>query len=157
MEYQSVVDKIKELVTPLLEKQGVELVGLSYRQEGKRMVLRLLVDKDQGITLDECSALNEDISTILDRDNTIITSYILEVSSPGLDRPLITKRDFERVVGKEMELFLKGHLHNKLSYAGRLKGLKGDSVVLEGENAEVVEIPLKIINKGKLKIDSSAK
>lgn len=153
MQYQSVVDRVKELIRPLLEQKGVELVELTYRQEGRRMILRFLVDKEQGITLEECTALNEDISMVLDRDDTIATSYILEVSSPGLDRPLVTKRDFERVMGKKMEVFLKNHLHHKLSYTGKLKGVKEDAIVLERENAELVEVPLNIINKGRLKID----
>jgi ribosome maturation factor RimP len=153
MEYHAVVERVKQLAQPVLEQNDVELVDLTYRQEGRKMVLRFLVDKEAGITLDECAVLNDEIGVALDRDEAIASSYILEVSSPGLDRPLRTRRDFERVLGKTIEVFLKEHIEGKLSYVGKLSGVDDAAITLEPGNTRVVTIPLQSMHKGRLKID----
>jgi ribosome maturation factor RimP len=153
MEYHAVIERVTQLAQPVLEENKVELVDLTYRQEGRKMVLRFLVDKDAGITLDECAVLNDQIGAVLDTDDTIASSYVLEVSSPGLDRPLRTRRDFERVLGKTIEVFLKEHIEGKLSYVGRLSGVDDTAITLEPENTRTVTIPLHSMHKGRLKIE----
>lgn len=152
MENQPIVDRVKELIAPLLEQKAIDLVEINYRQVGRRKILRFLVDKTPGITLDECTAINEEIAAIMDKEDTIATSYVLEVSSPGLDRPIISKRDFDRAIGKKMDIFLKDPLKDKFQYTGILKGVKEDSISLKIKNG-LVNIPLGIINKGKLVIE----
>jgi len=152
MENQPIVDRVKDLIAPLLEQKGVNLVEISYRQIGRRKILRFLVDKTPGITLDECTVINEEIGAIMDKEDTIAASYVLEVSSPGLDRPIITKRDFDRAIGKKMDVFLKDPLKDKFQYTGTLEGVKEDSISLKVKNG-LINIPLGIINKGKLLIE----
>jgi len=152
MENQLIIDRVKELIAPLLEQKGIDLVEISYRQVGRRKILKLLVDKTPGIMLDECTAINEEIAAIMDKEDTIATSYVLEVSSPGLDRPIITKKDFDRAIGKKMDVFLKDPLNDKFQYTGTLEGVKEDSVSLKVKNG-LVNIPLGIVNRGKLIIE----
>jgi len=153
METNSVTDRIKELISPLLGEQGIELVEMAYKREHKRMALRLFVDKAGGITLDECALLNDKIGALLDKDDVIATSYTLEVSSPGLDRPLMTRQDFLRRVGEKMEVFLNSPLNDKVSYFGILREVGDDSISVELKKSESIQIPLNIVNKGKVKIE----
>ncbi len=151
MENQPIADKIKEIIMPLLNEAGVKLVEMTYRRIGRNMLLRLLVDKSTGITLDECSDLNSRIGDVLDAEEFLSTSYILEVSSPGLDRPITARDDFERLIGKKMEIFLKDSLNGKLQYNGILEKV-GEDFLLIRDKADSINIPLDTVNKGKLTI-----
>lgn len=148
---QAVIDRVNEAITPLLKEKGIDLVETAYRQVGSQMILSILVDRPEGITLDECGALNEEIGAVLDQDDTIATRYVLEVSSPGLDRPLTTGQDFNRTIGKKMDVFLKERFNDKLQYFGTLKAVEEDSIELETKTG-LIKIPLDVINKGKLQI-----
>lgn len=150
MLYESVDKKIKELVGPLFDKKGLELVELTYRKEGRRMVLKFLVDKPSGITIEECAVLNEEIGNLLDNRDTMAASYILEVSSPGLDRPLQTRKDFERMLGKKIEVSLKDAVEAKSYYMGIVDSVNENSVVIRNKEAKLIEIPFNAVNRGKL-------
>lgn len=104
MDMQGVETRMREMVEPILAKDGVELVELTLGRHGAQYLLRLLVDKPGGITLGECSRLNERISEHVDRLGALQERYTLEVSSPGIDRPLATKHDFLRHLEEEIEL-----------------------------------------------------
>ena len=95
-----ITEEIKKLIQPVIDQEQVELVDLIYRREAGRYVLRLLVYKVNGVSLDDCSRINRAISDILDNSDLIQHSFVLEVNSPGLDRPIVTKRDFERNIGR---------------------------------------------------------
>lgn len=144
-------ERVKELISPLLEEEGVELVELSFRQVGNRMSLRALLDKVGGITLDECTAISRKIGAVLDEGDAIETRYVLEVSSPGLDRPLVTSEDFKRSAGKKIELFLKGAFDDKVHYLGTLRTASEDTLSIETESG-LIDIPFKAVNKGRLQI-----
>lgn len=149
---QAVIDRVNEAITPLLKEKGIDLVETAYRQVGSQMILSIIVDRSEGITLDECGALNEEVGAALDQDDTIATRYVLEVSSPGLDRPLTTGQDFKRAIGKKMDVFLKSRFNDKLQYFGTLKAVEEDSIELETKTG-LIKIPLDVINKGKLQIN----
>jgi len=149
---QAVIDRVNEVITPVLKEKGIDLVETAYRQVGRQMILSILVYRPEGITLEECGALNGEVGAVLDQNDTIATSYVLEVSSPGLDRPLTTGQDFKRVIGKKMDVFLKEHFNDKLQYFGTLKAVEEDSIALETKTG-LIKIPLDVINKGKLQIN----
>ena len=152
MEY-TVADKVKEIAKPLLDEKSIKLVEILYRKEGWQMVLRLLVDKKGGVTLDECAALNVEIGSILDQDETLNDKYVLEVSSPGLDRLLTSKEDFERAIGKKIDVTLKEQLNGKFGHTGRLREVKEDCIILEKKKDESISIPLNIINNGRMVLE----
>jgi len=95
-----VVSKITALALPLLDSLGIELVDIEFRKEGQGMILRLFIDKPGGIMLDDCAAVSRELSELLDVEEVITVEYNLEVSSPGLNRPLTKPADYERYAGK---------------------------------------------------------
>ncbi len=97
-----------DLVVPALQHRGVELVELVVSGGGRRQLVRIFVDRTDGITVDECAAISREIADVFDTRDPIAGTYVLEVSSPGLTRPLKTDRDFERVVGKALRLVVDG-------------------------------------------------
>jgi ribosome maturation factor RimP len=143
------VNKIQELVRPLLENLGIELVELKLHRTKKRIVLKFFVDKPEGgINLDECAQLNESIGKILDKEDLIQESFILEVSSPGLDRPLMTIKDFTRVKGRNIRIFLREAINGKTELIGKVSSIRGNNIIIDIVNQEI-EIPLNKINKAK--------
>lgn len=123
--------EIETLLTPLLEQEGAELVDLTYAKEGSRWVLRLYLDKEGGITLDDCAYLSERVGSLLDTNDAIERSYVLEVSSPGLDRVIKKDKDFERFCGKAVKLRLKSAQEGQRNFSGVLRGLREGRVLLE--------------------------
>lgn len=143
------IDKIKELVVPFLEIQVVDLIDLHIQRDGKKIILKFLVDKPTGgISLEECAKLNEEIGQILENQDFIQESFVLEVSSPGLDRPLMTIKDFIRATDKDVIIFLKEKIQGKIELSGRIASVKDNVIVVDIEGQEI-EIPLEKINKAK--------
>jgi ribosome maturation factor RimP len=149
--------KVAEYVRPILEQEQVELVDLIYRYESGphsgagRNVLRLLVDKPGGVTLDDLTRLNRGVSQILDESALIEQSFVLEVNSPGLDRPLVTRRDYERNINKTVRLILKNQKGATDIVTGDVKVAAEDRVVLDIKGAESVFL-FKDIIKARLEI-----
>jgi ribosome maturation factor RimP len=149
MDRQEILTQLEGLIGEYLKAQGYELVELIYRYEGRDLYLRVLADRAEGgITLDECSSLNSGIGAMLDEKNLVDARYILEVSSPGLDRPLRTKADFLRCLNRRARLFLRESLEGRSEIEGLIKGLAGDNVVVE-EGAKSTEVPLSKISKAR--------
>lgn len=141
------IERVKGLISNLLSDSKIELVDIAYRREGGRMVLRLLCDREGGITLDDCTYLNEEAGKILDNENFMPEKYLLEVNSPGLDRHLKTRRDFERVMGKKINVHTYEPIGEKRDFNGAVEGVGRDSVTVSG-----AKIPLNKISKAKLEV-----
>ncbi len=147
---QESINRIKELVLPFLNLQRIELVELELKRQGSRNVLKFLVEKSGGVNLDDCIFLNREIGRIFDEHpDSLNESYILEVSSPGLDRPLTTERDFVRAMGKQIKVYLKEPFNGKLEYRGEAYDCLGSKLVLKTEEGVFIDIPLDLIQKGK--------
>ncbi len=131
---------IETLVTPLIEQEGGELVDLQWRREGHRWVLRLFLDKPGGITLDDCAYFSDRVGAMLDDENAIEQSYVLEISSPGLDRIVKKDKDFERFCGRAVKLRLKIPDNGQRRFAGVLEGLK-DGAIAVRVGAQVKSFP----------------
>lgn len=141
--------ELEYLFSGYLRSQGLELVELIYRYEGKDLILRVLVDKPLGgITMDECTRVNREIGEMLDEKDIIPGRYVLEISSPGLDRPLIAKNDFLRCLNKEIKIFLKEKIEEKLEWDGFIVGVNDNALSLDAKG-ETLNIPLSIIAKAK--------
>jgi len=147
-----VLQQVREIAEPILGRQSVELVELIYRREGRGMVLRFLVDTVRGITLDECARLNETLSQVLDGTTVLAEPYILEVASPGLDRPLVTRKDFERVLGRRIEVATRMPMQEKSFYRGTAIDVNDETVTVVVAKGEAVAIPLSNIQKATLEI-----
>ncbi|MDD5428253.1 MAG: ribosome maturation factor RimP [Candidatus Omnitrophica bacterium] len=147
-----ITERVKSLISGYLEENGIELVEIIYRREQGGMVLRLLVDTAAGVTVDECEKLNNFLSEALDKENVIEEHFLLEVASPGLDRALVTDRDFARVMSKELDVRMYEPIDGKRERRGRLIGMDSENIVIESEGISTV-IPRKKIAKAKLKIE----
>ena len=147
-----VVERVNELITSYLEENGIELVDITYKRESGGMTLRLLVDTPEGITIAECEALNNYLSEVLDKENVIEEHYLLEVSSPGLGRPITTDRDFARSIGKALDITTYEPIDGKRAHKGKLIGMDKDNIVIEADDVSTV-IPKTRIAKAKLKIE----
>jgi ribosome maturation factor RimP len=142
---QSLEVTLEQLLQPALEEKGVELVELSISGNTRRYVLRLFVDRPAGISIGECAQLSRDLADLLDTHDPIRASYTLEVSSPGLTRPLKTKRDFERALGKVVRLIARsGHDH-----LGKLTTVEDTAITLDVDG-ESLSIALEDITKANL-------
>jgi len=145
-------DRVNALIEEYLEQNGIELVEITYRREQGGMTLRLLVDTPAGISIAECEALSNYLSEQLDKEGIINERYLLEVSSPGLDRPLITDRDFERVMGKELDVTTFEAIDTRRAHQGRMIGMDKEHIVIESEGISTV-IPKAKIARARLKVD----
>ena len=149
MDRQEVINELRIIIGDFLKNQNLDLVDLIYRYEGRDLILRLLVDKpEDGITLDECAYLNNGISVILDEKDILQQRYVLEVSSPGLDRPLKTKNDFLRCINKTARFFLNEPINGRLELEGIITGVRDDSVYID-ISGQTLEVPLSKITKAK--------
>lgn len=149
MDYRGLVENLKEIILPVLEEENIELVELNFVKARGRSILKLLVDKKGGgINLQECARLNEKIGGLLDTQDVIKERYILEVSSPGLDRPLMTKSDFLRCINKNVRFFLNESINGKIELEGVISKAGDDSVYIDIDG-DIIEIPLAKINKAK--------
>lgn len=138
MDRQRLAEEIRKTIADFISAHGLELVDLIYRYEGRDLYLRILVDYPEGgITIGECAGLNSSISRILDEEDIIGSRYILEVSSPGLDRPLRTKNDFLRCLNKEAIFFLRQSVNARLELSGRISEVRDDAVGIDIEGSLV--------------------
>jgi ribosome maturation factor RimP len=146
---QIIINELKNIIGEYLKTQGLDLIDLIYRYEGRDLYLRILVDRPEGgITLDECKNLNQEIGKIIDEKNILQQSYILEVSSPGIDRPLKEKNDFLHCIGRKVKIFLNEKVNDKLEWDGIIIKAEDGSIYIEVKG-EIIQIPISKINKAK--------
>lgn len=161
MSQESTLDKVYRLIAPVLQGMAVELVDLEFKREGRDWFLRLFIDKEGGVTLDDCADVSREIDALLEVEDVIDTAYRLEVSSPGLDRPLKKPEDYERFKGRMVKVKTFEKLdpdqrgHSRKTFVGELLGLEAGQVrILQlDKKGGVVEIPLEGIAKANLEFD----
>jgi ribosome maturation factor RimP len=153
MKKRKVVDIVDELIVDFIKKSEsvYELVDIEFVKEGPHRYLRVYMDKEGGISLDDCSEISHYLDDQLDRLDPVEENYFLEVSSPGIERPLKKEADYSRFAGQLVELKLYFPYEGQKIFEGTLKGLIEGEVAIEKENStEVVRIPLDKIASAKL-------
>jgi len=146
---KEIKDKIKEIVEIPILRKNMELVNLEWRREKVGWVLRIFIDKPGGVTVEDCAKISEMVSKILDKEDLIHHSYILEVSSPGIERPLVKKEDYERFKGEKAKIILKTPISGRKNFTGTILGIKKDLVQMEVEG-KIWEFSLDNIKKANL-------
>ncbi len=147
---EEILEKIRDSATPLVEGLGFEIVDLRLFRANRRFILRFLVDRPEGgISLDECSRINEGIGRLLEEQDILAgESYVLEVSSPGLDRPLFSAKDFLRVRDRKVRVFLNEPQDGRLELEGEVEAVKGDCLLLKTDE-KTIKLSLTKIKKAK--------
>jgi len=153
----SLKSELLELIENYLENTIYELVDLIYQREGYGWVLRILIDKEGGIQLDDCTIVSKAVSAILDEDedlyNRLDDSYSLEVSSPGVNRPLIKLNDFDRFKDNDVKIVLHSPIdlaiENRIRYKGYLKGIVNNDIILILDDKEIL-IDFNLIKKANI-------
>ncbi len=140
------------LADAIAAEQGMELVDVEYRREARGWVLRLYIDKEEGVTLEDCTRISREVGRTLDVEDFILNPYTLEVSSPGLDRPLRKEKDFLRFRDRLVRIKTVSPMDNRRQFRGRLLGLSGDRIQIEIEG-RVIDIPLSNVAKANLELE----
>ena len=149
MLFQNVIDCIE----PLLQGQGFDLVELQVQPRKGRWLVRIFIDTEKGISLEDCHRLSLTLGQIFDADELIPAPYVLEVSSPGLDRSLRTARDFRRHQQRTVTIFLRTPLFDKVQYTGRVAAVADSHVVLHNPPDTPFEIPLSHVDHGRVELE----
>jgi len=132
----SLIKEISHLVEGLLNHEQMELVDLQFRRESLGWVLRVLIDRPGGVTIDDCSTISRQVSDLLDVKDLIHHPYTLEVSSPGIRRPLKKEADYKRHIGESVTIKTSCLIDNRKTFSGKLIGYQQDTVILEVEGKE---------------------
>lgn len=141
--------QLRQILEAAIESLGYELVGVEFHAHAKNALLRVYIDQESGITVDDCQQASHQISGVLDVEDPIPGHYTLEVSSPGLDRPLFEAKHFIRFAGHKARIQLSVSLNGRKRFIGLLHGLRGNDVVLKSEDQELL-LPLDQIEKARL-------
>lgn len=132
--------KLTDMLRPAVEEVGKELLGCEFISAGNHSVLRLFIDHENGIEVDDCAEVSRQVGAILDVEDPISTEYNLEVSSPGLDRPLFEMSHFQAVIGETINLRLSMPLNGRRKFKGKLTAIENDTLIvaLDGEEYELI-------------------
>ncbi|WP_088105128.1 ribosome maturation factor RimP [Halalkalibacter urbisdiaboli] len=128
---QKVTDLTAELVTPILDELDLELVDVEFKKEGPNWFLRIFIDSDSGVDLEDCGKVSEQLSEKLDKLDPIQQAYFLEVSSPGAERPLKKESDFEKSVGKNIHVTTYEPIDGEKAFEGMLQSYDGETLEIE--------------------------
>jgi ribosome maturation factor RimP len=153
MDRGAISKKAEALLEPLLEAEGLSLVDIAFRWEHGGWVFRVLMDREQGVTVDDCARVSREFEQMMDVENIIPTSYRLEVSSPGLDRPLKKEADFIKYTGRRVRIKTKDPVAGRRNFKGDLIGFAEGKASVQVEGGEVFVIPLASILKANLELE----
>jgi ribosome maturation factor RimP len=145
----SIAEQVADLVESSLEEMGFELVDVEYLSRHGKWVLRLYIDKEGGVTLDDCARVSREIGDLIDVKDIIIHEYVLEVSSPGLDRPLKKEKDLKYAIGKKIKVKTAAPVEGRRNYTGYLRNFQEGILYMELESGQV-NLPWKEVDKANL-------
>jgi ribosome maturation factor RimP len=141
--------QLELLLAPTVAAMGLGIWGIEYLGQGKRSVLRLYIDRNEGITIEDCERVSKQVSELLDVDGVLTSSYTLEVSSPGMDRLLFKPEQYAESIGEMVDVRLNYPFEGRRRVVGTLTGLANDSVVVQMEDVEYL-IPLSNVQRARI-------
>lgn len=147
-----IVNTVAAIAAPLVEGLGLDLVDVDYRKEGGRWFLRVFIDKPGGITHEDCEMLSQRLDRLLDEKDLIPNAYFLEVSSPGVERPLKKPADYVRFTGRKVQVITRSSVNGRRKFTGRIVAAGEDTVRLAVDGSEV-DIPYGVISRARLVFD----
>jgi len=155
-----VIGRVQAIASRVAASFGLEIFDVQFRREAPGMVLRIQIDRpgsgataEESVSVEDCARVSRDLSAVLDVEDVVPTAYTLEVSSPGLDRPLTRPGDYERFTGRRAKVVLRQPIDGQGYFKGRLCGVEGGHVVIEGEDRRTHRVPLDAITRANLEVD----
>jgi ribosome maturation factor RimP len=155
-----VIERVRAIAGRVSSSYGLEVFDVQFRREASGMVLRVQIDRpgpaataEESVSVEDCARISRDLSAILDVDDVVPTAYVLEVSSPGLDRPLTRAGDYERFAGRRAKLVMKQRVDGQGYFKGRLRGVEDGYVLIEAEDERLHRVPLDLISRANLEVD----
>ncbi|MFS0825880.1 ribosome maturation factor RimP [Pseudomonas sp. MLB6B] len=145
----SKLEQLQALLAPVVEGLGFQCWGIEYISQGKHTVLRVYIDKEGGIMVEDCEAVSRQISGVLDVEDPISSEYALEVSSPGMDRPLFTLEQFASHAGEQVKIKLRTPFEGRRNFQGLLRGVEDQDVVVQVDQNEFL-LPIDSIDKANI-------
>ncbi len=149
---EMIVEKVRIFLEDLLPTFGLELFDIQFRMEGHGWVLRVFVDSENGVTLDDCSNVSRELGLYLDVEDVIDHAYNLEISSPGLERPLRSYADFERYLGRKAKLKFHDALEGEKIHVGIIEKIEDGVIFLRNEDGRDVSFTCEMLNKARLSL-----
>jgi len=149
---QEIVDRVRAIADPIISDEAMELVDVEYRRESKGWVLRLYLDRDGGVTLDDCTRISQEVGRSLDVEDFIQIPYTLEVSSPGLTRPLKTEKDFMKYRHSLIKVKTLDPIQNRRQFKGKLLRVSPNQIEMEVDGG-IFQISLSNVAKANLEVD----
>src|SRR5215471_8608452 len=150
---QAVVSKIEEIAQRVAQSEGIEVVEVEFKGSGGNQLLRISIDKPEGVSHADCELISQQVGTILDVEDVMPGHYTLEVSSPGVERKLLKPKDFERFHGKKVRIILHEPVENQRNWEGTLAGYDDGVVTLETSAAKTVQFRLDQVSRANLKFE----
>jgi ribosome maturation factor RimP len=150
---RSIEKRIEEIAEQVAIDNGLELVHVEVAGPENKPIVRIFIDKPNGVTHEDCSDVSLHLGTILDVEDFIHSAYTLEVSSPGLERGLYKRADFERFAGNLAKMKISNPINGQRNFRGRLLGIDGNEVLFEDRTSGRVRVPLAAITRANLEID----
>lgn len=141
--------QLVELVAPVAEALGYELWGVEYLSHAKQSIVRIYIDRADGVNIDDCAKLSRQVSGIFDVEDPIMGEYTLEVSSPGMDRPLFKLDQYQQYIGSQVKVRLRTAFEGRRNFTGQLTGVEGDDVVVAVDENEYL-LPFELIDKANI-------
>ena len=154
------LDHIRLVAERVAASRGLDIWDVQSRREATGHVVRVFIDRpgpaakpEESVSVDDCEQVNREIGAILDVEDPLPFAYTLEVSSPGLDRPLRSADDYRRFAGRLAKVVVSEVVDNQKAFEGRLRGIEGDAVVLETAKGRTHRLPLRLITRGRLEVE----
>ena len=145
----SKLEQLQAMLAPVVESLGYECWGVEFISQGRHSLLRVYIDHANGILVDDCEAVSRQVSAVLDIEDPISSEYTLEVSSPGMDRPLFTLEQFAKHVGEQVKIKLRSPFDGRRNFQGLLRGVEDQDVVVLVDDHEFL-LPIDLIDKANI-------
>jgi ribosome maturation factor RimP len=149
----SIGGRVEQIAASVTERSGIEFVHCQIAGSKRNPTVRLIIDKPGGVTLEDCAQVSRDVEAVLDRDDFIPTSYVLEVSSPGIERELFKLADFEKFTGQNARVKTSKPIGGQRNFSGRIAAVDGGTIDFEDRTNGRIRIPFDLIAKANLQID----
>lgn len=153
MQDSSIVERIDKIADKAARENGVEFVHSEIVGNRRNKTVRIYIDKPEGVSIEDCSNVSRSVESVIDAEDFIPSAYVLEVSSPGLDRPLFKLDDFKRFVGNKAKVKTAEAMNGQANFNGSIVAIEGTEIVFEDRTSGTVRIPFEKVEKANLKVD----